>query len=280
MKVLFSTGALYGLPFLLAFRLAAAAGFDGVELVLDPLAILAGPAAVLRTSVRFRQPIVALHPSLFGLPGLRGPCQLARQLASWARAIEPELLVLHPPRCGKQATTEQEFDWTLELLRESLDAKVRITVENTAVFLPQDRLNPYVWPPNVAAFARARQLGMTFDTTHVASTGLEVISAYEGVAAQVEHVHLSDYRVPKPLLDRPSLDTYCKHHQMPGVGELDVPGFLAALRAHGYDGAITVEVSPLAVPLWRWRKTVHALAAVVSTIKACWTCEANHDTAC
>ncbi|MHB0877423.1 MAG: hypothetical protein ACYC5O_15405, partial [Anaerolineae bacterium] len=61
MRILFSTGALFGLPPTAALRLAAAAGCDGIELVLDPWSIALGPARLRRLSDGYGLPVSALH---------------------------------------------------------------------------------------------------------------------------------------------------------------------------------------------------------------------------
>ena len=94
MQVLFSTGALYGFPYPVAFRLAADAGCDGVELVLDPWSVVSGPAAVSKCARRLGTPVRVLHPSLFGLPAWKGPAVAFRRLGEWALAVGASALLL------------------------------------------------------------------------------------------------------------------------------------------------------------------------------------------
>ncbi|NPV09539.1 MAG: sugar phosphate isomerase/epimerase [Anaerolineae bacterium] len=251
MSVLFSTGSLYGLPYHLAFRLASAAGCDGVELVLDPWSLMAGPNAVRQYGHRMACPIRALHPSLFGLPGWRTAPEAFPRLAEWALALECPLVVVHPPRFSGLAENIRLFDQGLASFRRVAGEEVVIGLENSAVFFERDRQHPYVWPERVAAFALERGMPVVFDTTHAASTGLGLVEAYDQVAGLVRHVHLSDFRQPHAWLDRPSLDTYFKHHQLPGEGELDLASFFRRLEEDGYSGAVTVEVSPVALRIWR-----------------------------
>lgn len=273
MQVLFSTGALYGFPYPLAFRLAAAAGCDGVELVLDPWSLLAGPGVVKDCARRLRCPIHVLHPSLFGLPGWHRAPQAFPRLGEWALALECPLVVVHPPRFRDLARNTVLWDEGLEGFRRVTGGDVEITIENSAIFHPDDRLHPYVWPELVGEFARERGIRMTFDTTHAASTGLG-LQAYESVADILAHIHLSDFGLPHRMLDRPSLDTYFKHHRMPGSGELGFPAWFRRLRADGYGGSITVEVSPVALQAWNPWAPRRVLAAGVDRVREWWTAAA------
>lgn len=267
MRILFSTGALYGLPLPWALRLAAQAGCDGVELVMDPFVVLMGPRRVGMLSARAGVPIEAIHPPLFDLPGWNRQPEAFRRLAEWAEALHCPLLVVHPPRMGDLPKWVSAFDRGIQALREVTKGAVQLTVENLAVFDLADRRHPYVLPERVAEFAGKRGLGMTLDTTHVASADLPLVETYEAVAALVKHVHLSDIVQPCSLLDRPSLDTYVKHHQLPGAGHLPLRLFLRKLRESGYGGAITLELSPVALQVWRFGEPLPRLRQSVAYVR-------------
>ncbi len=269
MQVLFSTGALYGFPYSLAFRLAAAAGCDGVELVLDPWSVLAGPAAVTKCATRLQSPVRVLHPSLFGLPGWHGAPKAFARLGEWAIALECPLVVVHPPRYRNLERNTALWDEGLAAFRRVTRGAVEITIENSAIFEPEDRHHPYVWPELVGEFARERGIRMTFDTTHAASTGMGLM-AYEAVADILAHIHLSDFGLPHPVLDRPWLDTYFKHHRMPGSGDMDFPGWFRRLRTDGYVGAVTIEVSPIALRAWNPWAARRILARSVDLVREWW----------
>lgn len=267
MRLYFSTGALYGLPVRLAAGMAARAGCDGVELVLDPLSLLVGPRFTGRELHRARMPVGALHPPLFGIPGWTRQPNAFRELGRWALALECPLIVMHPPRNDDLALRTAQFDLGLAALRQVVGDSVQLTVENVAVFHPDKPPPPYVWPEKVAAFAEERGLGVTFDTTHAASAGLAPLEAYETLAAKVRHVHLSDFRTPCRLLDRPSLDTYCKHHQLPDEGETDLAALLRRLRSDRYDGGVTLELSPVALRAWRPGEATRLLGRSVECVR-------------
>ena len=270
MHVLFSTGALYGAPLAWSMGLARAAGCDGVELVLDPWMVLFGPRAIARVSERVGLSVEVLHPSIFGFRGMNKPPQAFAQLGEWSRALEVGLVVLHPLRIVGLAENTARFDKGLEALRQAAYPDVRVSLENVPFFTMADRRNPFVEPEAVAEFARKRGLSVTLDTTHLASAGLDLLAQYDGVSGLVSHIHLSDYRQPRRWLDRPELDTYVKHHQLPGTGMLPLRQFVRHLRVTAYDGAITLEVSPVALQIWRPWRMLALLRRSVEYVRSAW----------
>ena len=270
MRVLFSTGAVYGVSLRWAMRMAASAGCDGIELVLDPWSILAGPDRVLRLSRRLGVPVAVVHPSLFHSFGMNRLPRAFERLGDWATALGCSLVVVHPPRMRQLESSTSRFDAGLAALRRVSSGDVQVTVENVPVFAPEEWADPYIRPARLADFARERGLRLTLDTTHLASTGLPLIREYEGVAGLINHVHLSDYRLPPPLLDKPQFDTYLKHHQLPGAGQLPLQAFLHRLRAGGYSGAITLELSPVALQIWRPSRAIVLLRQAVEYVRSGW----------
>lgn len=270
MRVLFSTGALWGLPPAVALRLAAETGCDGVELVLDPWAIALGAERMRRTIEGHGLVVGALHPPLFALPGWSRTEESFARIGAYALAVGSPMVVLHPPRPTNLPMLHGGFDRGLRAMRRAAGAGVEITVENVAVFEPGDISHDCVWPEKVAAYAAERGLGITLDTTHQASTREDLLSTYECVYSRVRHVHLSDYQQPPRLLDRPSLDTYVKHHQLPGKGELDLAGLLRHMRIHGYDRAVTLELSPVALCLWQPGAAARLLRESVEFVRREW----------
>jgi len=267
MTILLSTGTLYGLPLPLSMQLAKSSGCDGIELILDPLSILGGPGRVRSLSERFGVKIPVLHPPLFGVPGWNPLPIVFEKLAWWAVQLGSSLVVMHAPPRRHMHRRTLEFDQGLSAFNAVARGKARVSVENIGVFSREDLEHPYVRPEHVRTFAQERGLGVTFDTTHAASAGLSIIDAYEAVADAVEHVHLSDFKNPPDWIDRPSLASYVKHHQVPGRGALPLAEFVGALCSREYKGAITLELSPVALKVWRPSETRRLLEEAVGYVR-------------
>jgi sugar phosphate isomerase/epimerase len=71
---------------------------------------------------------------------------------------------------------------------------------------------------------------LTLDTTHWATRKVDPLEAYHMAEGRVCHVHLSNY------------DGY--EHQLPHKGKLNLKKFLRALKADGFTGTVSLELSP------------------------------------
>ncbi|MFC2036855.1 sugar phosphate isomerase/epimerase family protein, partial [Chloroflexota bacterium] len=97
MKLSLSTGTLYIYPLQVIFRWARAAGFDGVELAVNPEAILRGGQKVRKLAEAHGVEVLTVHPTLVPLPGWterRGGMDSTIRLAQEAGAGS---VVMHTP---------------------------------------------------------------------------------------------------------------------------------------------------------------------------------------
>lgn len=88
---------------------------------------------------------------------------------------------------------------------------------------------------DVAQFLREmlpdrQNIGLLFDTYHLASNGLDVVDAFRELAPHVRHLQLAD----------------APGRGKPGTGDIDFPRFLAEVAASGYDGETSLEYLPSA----------------------------------
>ena len=86
----------------------------------------------------------------------------------------------------------------------------------------------------IAEFARDNDIHVTFDTTHIGTSGVDLLDAYAVFRDRIENIHLSDY------------DGRWQH-LLPGTGYLPLERLLAQVRADGYNGTITLETCPAAM---------------------------------
>jgi sugar phosphate isomerase/epimerase len=78
-------------------------------------------------------------------------------------------------------------------------------------------------------------VGLNFDIGHAYCVGDEPAPTIHRLAKHIRHFHLEDIAA-----------TRVHHHLIPGEGAIDFGATLAAIRAIGYDGWITVELYPYA----------------------------------
>jgi sugar phosphate isomerase/epimerase len=243
-----STGSLFTYGIARVVQIAAAAGFDGLEIMVDDrwdtrdaayLKALAGVAAM---------PILSVHAPF--RPGIQGWAEddvsRLRRTVELAQAVGAHTVVVHPPLRYRWVTLryppfiniamltpiprKSRYQRWLATELEAYQARagVTIAVEN----MPRHRLGPRL--VNLFDMNEIRDLrhfaAITLDTTHIGTWGVDLLDTYEVLADRVAHVHLSNYNG--------------RQHRLPADGSLALAPFLAALRRRRYAGVITVELEP------------------------------------
>jgi sugar phosphate isomerase/epimerase len=245
-----STGSLYTYGIARTFDLAATAGFDGVEVMVDQRWDSRHPHYLKRLSEASGLPVVAVHspfvPSVPGWPHdpqgrLRQTCALAREVGASVvvthlplriRAAKVELFGLRagPLLLPLPVPTPGDYGRFLSdgLAQFEAAEGVTVGVENMPCQrLLGRRLGIYALN-KVANLARLPHL--TLDTTHLGTWGLDLLSTYEQLKTQVVHVHLSNFDGTE--------------HRLPEEGHLPLAEFLRALSHDGYGGTVSLECNP------------------------------------
>lgn len=249
MRFIFSTGSLYTYGIERCFELAAHAGFDGVELMVDDRWDTRQPAYLLRLMDRYGLPVTALHsPFTQWVPGWPsdqvGRIRLSIQLAE---ALSAEVVVHHLPermgsawfRAGVQRYRLPVPGWDSDRpyrrwLREDYAAEqahtpVTLCIENMpARQLFGRRWNGHTWnsPLEIARFP-----AIALDTTHLATWDLDPREIYiHFPLGKVRHVHLSNYDG--------------QEHRRPEMGNIHLDRLVAQLAVNGYAGAVSLELQP------------------------------------
>ena len=252
MRVSLSTASLYLYPLRQIFALAREVGFEGLELVLNPEIVIRGRDYVQRLSDEYGLPIFSLHPPMIPIPRWKHHHKLLPWMTALARNWDCQFIVIHAPK----ALTLTE-GYGLQYLRaveacvkELSTSSPRLSIENQAVFQTSDRQYILGTPTNLRHFADEQDLILTLDTAHAASYPYDLLEAYETFASRLGNVHLSDFLSARPIPARFNLQSYFKHHQIPGDGDLPLREFLEHLRGDSYAGLLTLEVSPFALEAW------------------------------
>jgi len=273
-----STGTLYIYPLRTVLRWAREAGFDGVELVVNPEAIARGGQAVRRLADAEKMPIESVHPTVVPLPGWwerRGGMDRTIPLA---REIGAQTVVMHTPKVhslevGAGLAFRQRVEtWQTRLAGGSL----RLAIENKNIHSPADWRYALTSLERLRAFADRYDLGLVLDTTHAGTAGADLLCARQLFDGRLAEVHLSDQggRPPLPMLPLP--EDMWSQHRFPGTGDLTLVELLAALAGDGYAGPVILEVHPLALHLW-WPPAVRRrLARAVAWMRAAAGQAAGH----
>ncbi len=220
-----ATGSLHNYGLNRTWALAAEAGFDAVEVMIDAKWDTRQPPYLRELVAATGLPVVAMHTPFRPLKGFGDdyPACVKRAL-ELAGELGARSVVAHP-----ELADGTDYGHWLRKHHDELSPAggPRLAVENLPLAQrggkPKYRTHTV---ERIAAFA-----SVTFDTSHFATAGVDILAAYEALWERVAHVHLSDFREGR-------------EHLVPGRGDLPLGPFLAALTARGYDGVLTVELVP------------------------------------
>jgi sugar phosphate isomerase/epimerase len=245
-----STGSLHTYGISRVFELAAEAGFEAIEILIDHRWDTRHPAYLSRLSHGSGLPIIAVHsPFVPAVPGWSSdPLGRLRESAALARDLGAGIVVTHlplrihavrieffglsrrPTNLPLPIPVSGDYRRFLEngLGRFEEEEGVRVGVEN----MPAKRiLGRRVEIHSLNTLDALDNLShLTLDTTHLATWGLDPVEVYGRSKKRVLHIHLSNFDGTE--------------HKLPQEGQLPLGDFLRQLKRDGYDGAVSVELGP------------------------------------
>jgi sugar phosphate isomerase/epimerase len=240
MRFALSTGSLYTYGLDRVFALAAEAGFDGIEVLVDPRFDTRQPVYLRRLMERYGLPILSVHAPFH-----------PRRLAAWprtqpesiaataeiARVVGAEVLIVHLPHLGERAYAR----WLCHDLSAWQRARPNPVVAVENMPLKWIRWLP-ILPLDLWRLNQLEEWGtfshLNLDTTHLATKGLDPLMVYERVQERVVHVHLSNARREGRCV---------REHLRLEDGFLPLDALIRRLAQDGYNGIATVELWPEAL---------------------------------
>jgi sugar phosphate isomerase/epimerase len=223
-------------------------------LVVDPEVLCRGGTGVRRLADQFGLRILSVHPPLFPLPGWTGYSAIVSRLTRLAQEVGSPLAVLHPPRVrrGDHPHSLPGID-ALETAWGTLPpAPVRLALENPVS--PPDAHRPLADPTELRSYAQSHDLLLVLDTAHAASLPQSLGHTYQCFDGRLVNVHLSDVSESCLLPDIFDCHSFLRRHQFPGEGMLPLTDLVRRLVTDGYEGLVTLELSPYALRVW-WPPT-------------------------
>jgi sugar phosphate isomerase/epimerase len=262
LKFSVSTGTLYPYPLRLVFRWARQAGFDGVELVINPEAAARGGQAVRRLAQAEDIEILSAHPTVVPFPGWRERDGGMARTIGLAQEAGIDLVALHTPRSSSlDEGAGLIFRQRIERWQGRLSGSgPQLAVENKAIRAKADRHYALTPLDRLQAFAERYDLGLVLDTAHAGTAGEDLKEARRLFGSRLVNVHLSDLGGRLPMASFPLVYRLFGEHRFPGTGDLALSSLLEDLGSSDYAGLVTLEVNPWSVRAW-WPPAVRRYLA-------------------
>lgn len=215
-----STDSLQGYGLNRVFQFIKDAGYDGVDLLLDPKNYDTQNVEYLQGLVeKFGIPVISLQTPMNANP------KTILRAVEIAKELGVKIIVVQPPRLFSL----HYIKWlTSEVPKIRQREDLSIALENA----PNDTFLGIIPEHAMQGIADLKKFKhVTLDTTRVAFKKDDLIRVYNVLRKYLVHVHLSNVRKGKG-------------YALPDEGVLPLESFLTKLRQDGYKGAISFKIHP------------------------------------
>lgn len=238
MKLILSAGTLHTLPPHKTFEIARDVGFAGVEVIINH-DYEYGAGKELLAEVIDILPVTSIHAPFFDINGWGNKIQQLEKTVRLAETFAIPLVNFHPPLwLGLERKFWRWLNKIEDFQSQVGHNKVTVTIENMPATGPLG-CNPYFLSNTSAMidFMQKRNLFLTFDTAHMGTYHANFLTDFHHFynSGRIRNIHFSDY-------------ANGKEHLLPGHGKLPLTRFLNHLQQTGYDGTVTLELTPRELP--------------------------------
>lgn len=216
------------------FQSLKQAGVNGLELLIPRHTSDKNIAEVKKILNNSDFPVHSVHQPLNTRSGI--PLSEIEKLCQIAHVFSAMVIVLHSRTLGK-CLFNTEFITQLKKFQKKY--QINFGIENMAK-------NPLISKPftyrgkDFSSVVTKTGLSITFDTTHLAQAGDDIIQFYLANKKRIVNIHISDYKknwVNKHLVSQ------LNSHLALGEGKLPIEKFLATLKREHYVGLVTMEIN-------------------------------------
>jgi sugar phosphate isomerase/epimerase len=182
-------------------------------------------------------PAIAGHTSLTERDPDTAALYWARLTAAVDLAVDWALDGTPPALDTTVGGSSGQWDELKPLLVERMGALVRYGEQRGVVIAAEPHVGSMLDTParvlELLHLIDSPYLKLNFDISHFNVMGIPIAESVAALAPHAVHTHVKDERGVVPNYE----------FLIPGEGEFDYVAYLQAMRAHGYDGFITAEIS-------------------------------------
>ena len=229
-RVGLSTSSVYPETTAGAFELAAALGYDGIEVMVGTDSMSQDSEALKLLVDHYGVPVLSIHaPCLLITQRVWGtePWGKLQRAQEAAERLGADTVVVHPP-----------FRWQREYAREFVSGLERMRSETDVKFAVENMFPWRAGPTSIAAYLPDWDVRnddyphTTLDLSHTAVSRTDAVEMAQDLGDRLAHLHLAD-----------GTDSARDEHLIPGRGDQPVAEVLGALASGGFSGSVIVEVS-------------------------------------
>jgi len=229
--VLLSSSSVFPEPTAAAFELAAALGYDGVEVMVWTDAVSQDAGALRGLAAHYGVRVGSIHaPCLLVTQRVwsSDPWVRLRRAAALAETLEADTVVVHPP-----------FTWQRDYARTFAEGMAKLNVRYPQLHFAVENMYPvrmarreFVpyspgWDPTQTGYQ-----AYTLDISHCAAAKVDSLVMADAMGAGLAHIHLGD-----------GTGEGRDEHLVPGRGRQPCAELLSSLGERGFTGSIAVEVA-------------------------------------
>ena len=218
------------------FEIVKEAGFDGLDLNIDPRNYDTLDAEYIKSLISEHQlPVLSIST-----PGNANPAKI-KEAIEIAKTINCKIVIIQPPKIFDF----KYISWLKnEIPKLRQKENISIALENS----PSDTLLGFIPSHSMNSVVELKNFKhVCLDTTRVAQKKEDLIRIYKSLKKYLVHVHLSN--VKAGIL-----------YSAPESGILPLESFLTKLKQDGYPGTISFKINPKFLDLDDRKKMMKTLA--------------------
>ena len=236
MKISLSTSSVNPLNVNVAFEAAKLLGYDGIELMVSPNKLTQNLDYVKKMINETGIPVTSVHaPTLLLCKFVWGTNPEGKLVKSvdFANALGANTVVVHPPfKSNEYAGRFIEVANTL-----TRQNPVDVAIENMFPWVVKGREIQMYGPAWEETCEKSDHL--TFDFSHAALSGMDIMSFFEKYHQKVRVIHFTD----GSRRNKAKGDAIKDEHMLPGEGDMPLREVYALLKRKGWSGETILEIN-------------------------------------